>query len=308
MSAQVSVVIPAYNREKTIGRAIRSVLEQTVPVHEVIVVDDCSVDGTVAAALEAYPACRVVRLSSNLGAQAARAEGIRAATGKWIAFLDSDDWWLPRKLELQLNKASEGFPVVHGPGLIKKGNCVEDFVIPALEGRIFTDLLRVPAPLYQCLLVKRECFDVAGFPDPAICAYQEWDMSLMLSAHYTFGFVNEPLFVYEVQEDSISMAAYRGVHGYEQIVNKWMKHIAREAGPDAVVEHYRTLAAMAARCTGLAGRLHYLRMGASLGHVRLGVLLLREAADGLPRVRGFLGRKFPWLRSVWRAFVRKGTC
>ena len=107
-SAQVSVVIPAYNRAGQVGRALESVSRQTYPHWEIVVVDDASTDGT-AQAVEARAAdighLRLARHACNLGAQAARNTGIRASRGPWIAFLDSDDWWEPDSLELRLAEA-----------------------------------------------------------------------------------------------------------------------------------------------------------------------------------------------------------
>ncbi len=99
----VSVVIPVYNRAKTVLRAIASVLAQSHPVLEVVVVDDGSDDGT-AAVVEALadPRVRVIRHPANRGAASARNTGIKAARGDLIALLDSDDQWMPRKLEKQV--------------------------------------------------------------------------------------------------------------------------------------------------------------------------------------------------------------
>ncbi len=100
MSITVSVVIPAYNAGKYIGRAIDSVLAQTRPADEIIVVDDGSTDNTAEVAHGYGDKVRFIR-QENAGASVARNTGIEAATGEWIAFLDADDEWLPQKLKLQ---------------------------------------------------------------------------------------------------------------------------------------------------------------------------------------------------------------
>jgi|YelNatPaOPRAMG01_1025707.scaffolds.fasta_scaffold74401_2 glycosyltransferase involved in cell wall biosynthesis len=104
----VSVIIPAYNAEKTIRNAIDSVLRQTISDLEVIVVDDASTDGT-APAVEAIPDRRVRLLKSacNLRQAAARNLGLRHARGKWVAFLDADDEWVPDRLEYLLAEAGD---------------------------------------------------------------------------------------------------------------------------------------------------------------------------------------------------------
>jgi hypothetical protein len=96
-SIKISAVIPTFNREKTVGRAIESALAQEFPVSEIIVVDDGSKDGT-RSIVESYGAkCRYV-YQENSGVSAARNRGVREAGGDWIAFLDSDDYWFPQHL------------------------------------------------------------------------------------------------------------------------------------------------------------------------------------------------------------------
>ena len=98
----ISVVIPAWNAEETLARALESVLAQTRPPDEIIVVDDASTDGTVRLAKSyADQGVSFLSLRERRGAAAARNTGIRGAKGRWIAFLDADDEWLPTKLEKQ---------------------------------------------------------------------------------------------------------------------------------------------------------------------------------------------------------------
>lgn len=97
----VSAVIPAYNSARYVGRAIRSVLQQSYPNLECIVVDDGSTDDTSAVIASFGRSVRHIR-QANAGASAARNAGIRAAAGRYIAFLDSDDYWLSTKIELQV--------------------------------------------------------------------------------------------------------------------------------------------------------------------------------------------------------------
>jgi len=107
----VSAVIPAYNAERFICNAIRSVLAQTVEVSEIIVVDDASSDRTAELA-SAFPRTRVLK-RPNGGPGAARNTGIHAAQGEWIAFLDSDDVWAPQKIEIQLGCIAPDAGVIH---------------------------------------------------------------------------------------------------------------------------------------------------------------------------------------------------
>jgi len=102
----ISAVIPTFNRRARVLQAIDSVLAQTVPVDEIIVVDDGSTDGTAEAIeMKHGPSVNVIKLE-NRGVSAARNHGIHKARGKWIAFLDSDDIWLPTKIQRQLEALS----------------------------------------------------------------------------------------------------------------------------------------------------------------------------------------------------------
>lgn len=106
---KVSALIPAFNRRTYIGRAIDSVMRQTVPVDEILVIDDGSTDGTAEAVESRYGnAVRVVR-QANTGPGGARRHGILEAGGEWIAFLDSDDEWLPDRNN-ELLRAAESVP------------------------------------------------------------------------------------------------------------------------------------------------------------------------------------------------------
>ena len=108
MNIEVSVIIPAYNTEKYIAKAINSALSQTLTNIEVIVVDDCSTDNTVGIIQEFDdPRLKLILNTENMGAGGARNRAIAAAQGKWIAVLDSDDWYAPQRLEVLVNLAEE---------------------------------------------------------------------------------------------------------------------------------------------------------------------------------------------------------
>ncbi|HSR28930.1 MAG TPA: glycosyltransferase family A protein [Anaerolineae bacterium] len=123
----VSVIIPTYNSERFLAEAIESVLSQTYPNYEVIVVDDGSTD-TTAEIARGYPSIRFVQ-QEHAGIGAGRNRGVKVSAGEYLAFLDADDLWLPEKLSLQMAefKADPGLGIVSG--------LVEQFVVPGLEGR-----------------------------------------------------------------------------------------------------------------------------------------------------------------------------
>lgn len=121
-SPRVSVIIPTYNRADVIAEAIESVLTQTIPAYEVIVVDDGSTDKT-AEVLSRFGDKILVIRQANAGVSSARNVGINAATGDWIAFLDSDDIWLPDRIAVLCRDVAASTADVHianleftGPG------------------------------------------------------------------------------------------------------------------------------------------------------------------------------------------------
>lgn len=112
LTPKISVVIPAYNSARTIGKTLESVQQQTVPAAEIIVVDDGSQDETAAVVRSGFPQVRLVS-QPNAGPAAARNHGVRLASGNWIAFLDADDTWLPEKLERQIPFIADDVSLIH---------------------------------------------------------------------------------------------------------------------------------------------------------------------------------------------------
>jgi glycosyltransferase involved in cell wall biosynthesis len=119
---KTSAVIPAYNAEKHIARAIDSVLAQTRPADEIIVVDDGSIDKT-PDVVRSFGDKVIFIQQENAGASAARNTGINAASGDWIAFLDADDEWLPSRLELQFKHLNNYPDLVWITGNYKRCCC-----------------------------------------------------------------------------------------------------------------------------------------------------------------------------------------
>ena len=126
LQSNVSVVIPTFNRGHTLNRAIDSVLGQTLLPSEIIVIDDGSTDGTEELISKEYSSVSYIK-TKNKGVSAARNLGMKAAESDWFAFLDSDDQWLPHKLEKQFEclSCSGDFRLVHCDELwIRKGKRV----------------------------------------------------------------------------------------------------------------------------------------------------------------------------------------
>ncbi len=253
-SLRISVVIPAFNREKTVGRCLDSVLRQTVSPFEVIIVDDCSTDSTVSTIRKvADPRIRCVTLEKRSGAQTARNCGIRASQGDWIAFQDSDDEWLPRKLERQV-KTLEGagydpWTMVHTSAIWfdSVANRLQSFDLPIVEGNdVYSQLLRKPGPFLQSMLVSRKALEKISYLDEKVPSYQEWDTSIRLAKHCRFIHIKEPLFIYYLHEgETISKDNKRDIAGYQYVIDKFKNDIIDICGKQAWENHLYT---QLARC------------------------------------------------------------
>ncbi|WP_277640134.1 glycosyltransferase family 2 protein [Wolinella succinogenes] len=239
----ISVVIPMFNRSKTIKRCLDSVCSQTYSNLEVIVVDDCSTDNSTDV-VENYSDNRVrlVKLEKNSGAQAARNNGILNANGEWIAFLDSDDTWEVQKLEKQLKELEKNqwnpMTVVHGNCFCLDESTSKKWILnlPVVEGYSFERLLSAPSPMFPALLTSKKALLDIGLLDESVPSYQEWDTAIRLSQKCQFIHLNEPLFTYHFHEgETISKNKKRDIDGYEYIIKKfkeqmihnksWNKHI-----------------------------------------------------------------------------------
>jgi glycosyltransferase involved in cell wall biosynthesis len=243
----VSVVIPTHNRAGVLGRCLDSVLRQTLQPFEVVVVDDGSTDETERIVREQGSALvRYVPLPSRVGAQAARNRGIREARGDWIAFQDSDDEWLPDKLERQIRLLAErGFDamtVVHGQGIVHPASG-EPWWIPRRpleDGDVLEALLRRPATVLPALLVSKVALDRIGGLDENVPAHHEWDLSIRLAGTCRFVGTAEPVFVYHRgAADAISSSLIRDIRGYQYVIEKFRSEILERCGEDAWQAHLR---------------------------------------------------------------------
>jgi hypothetical protein len=181
---RLSVVIPAYNAATTVRAAVRSTLNQTVPALEVIVVNDGSTDGTgdVVTAID-DPRVRLVS-QPNGGPAAARNAGIAAARGEWVAFLDSDDLWLPRYVEA----ATAALAAAPNPGFAYTDAYVFDTGRGQLKRGSASDALDPPPPdrasFLAALLRRNFVFTSAAVPAAVLAAVGGYDESLTLSEEY----------------------------------------------------------------------------------------------------------------------------
>jgi glycosyltransferase involved in cell wall biosynthesis len=222
MAPRLSVVIPAYNRAVTIGRAIASVLAQDRDDLEVVVVDDGSDDDTAARATDFGPAVRVLR-QANAGPGAARNAGIAASRGELVAFLDSDDEWLPGKLAAQL-AVLDADPTVGlagaGAEYVAAGGALVKRYAPGGAGDILARLVFENLLPTSSVVVRKAL--LAGQPGPFrtdLPFAEDWELWLKLAAR-TRAFVLPGIFVrYHVTPGSAqrSLQPERFLGAYETL-------------------------------------------------------------------------------------------
>nr|WP_238344367.1 glycosyltransferase family 2 protein [Ramlibacter lithotrophicus] len=237
----ISVVIPARNRETKLPYCLESVISQTLPPREIIVVDDRSTDGT-RAVVESYAkhGVRYERLPEGRGAQAARNHGIRSARCDWIAFQDSDDRWLPTKLEKQVgalkaNGSSDRLVVItNGRIVFTDGTRSAPLIEWGFHGNCHRKLLLRSGPMFPTMLVSKRALDDIGLLDEDCPSYQEWDTAIRLSERCGFLHLDECLFEWVAHNDeSISKDPARDLAGHEYVMRKHRAAIIDAHGPVA---------------------------------------------------------------------------
>lgn len=196
----VSVIIPAYNQSRYLGDAIQSVLNQTCSDFEIIVVDDGSTDDTGRVAHQFDPAIVHYFYQENAGLSAARNTGIRNASGEFITYLDSDDLFAPRKLELLVGEFERNPQMGFVAGqaiLIDENGSPLDRIFDTPVPPEPSDLLYWN-PFHVCsVMVRREWQQKAGYFDESLRAYEDWDMWLRLARlGCPMGWVPEPVSMY----------------------------------------------------------------------------------------------------------------
>ena len=211
---RVSVILPAFNRETLVARAIDSVLAQTWTDFELIVVDDASTDDTrtVLERYRAHPRVRLVLSDTNRGGSGARNLGIEAARGTLIAFQDSDDVWLPHKLAAQVAAldAHAHAGLCYCASVYADGGrtyYIPEPVFDRLDGDMSSEILRRNATSTQTLLIRREDLDRAGHFDASLKRFQDWDLMIRVAQVTEFVFLPEPMVMIFATPGNISSVA-----------------------------------------------------------------------------------------------------
>lgn len=220
----VSIVIPTFNREGIVSRAIDSALAQSYLCTEVIVVDDGSTDGTIRM-LEKYDGRISVISQENSGPSAARNMGARAAKGEFLAFLDSDDTWLPDKITrqvrlLQVARADVSCCVCNASMIgsqLGQETGRTSFELSGLEFHLAEGIMMNPASILasrfvlfnQVALIRRAAFERIGGFKPELKLLEDYDLAFRLALIGSWAFITEPMVNKYDDTEGIGVAAMK---------------------------------------------------------------------------------------------------
>lgn len=204
----VSVIIPVYNRTFSIRDAVESVLIQSIKPSEIIVIDDGS-SFNMASYLKNYMHhISLIKLNENKGVSFARNTGIKAASGEYIAFLDSDDLFLPKKLEYQISYMAENNLLISHTDefwyrkdrWVNQGKSNKRY-----GGYIFDKILDKCRISPSSLIVHKSVFDEAGYFNEDLRVCEDYEISLRFALKYKIGYLGKKLIIKRaVEENSLS--------------------------------------------------------------------------------------------------------
>jgi glycosyltransferase involved in cell wall biosynthesis len=225
--SSVSVIIPTYNGGDYILDAVNSVLQQSCAPMEIIVVDDGSQEDILGMLSPVSGHIKYIR-QDNAGPAAARNSGIRAARGKFIAFLDDDDLWHPAKIERQMREMHQNqdcglvysFPILidenGSPLPVQRPKCP--------SGYIYYDLLRdTPIITASSTLLRASVLEKVGVFDEDFLIWEDYDLWLRIAQFYRVTFCSDAITYYRQSSCGVSKDKYGVIVGYLCLVNKLLK-------------------------------------------------------------------------------------
>jgi len=252
----VSAIITTHNRATLLPTALDSVYAQKGAGKqfdlEVIVADDACTDSTPDIMQQSYPSARYIRLAKNRGVSGARNFGLAASQGRFVAFLDDDDVWLPHKLQAQL-PVLERHPevgAVYSQVYYSYPNRVAKKypeLSRARSGWVFESLLMGNFMTLHSVVVRREAFEKTGYFDEQLRSHEDWDMWLRLSFHYPFLFLAGAVAVYNVSPDGLWLWVPRDVEEERcaRVIEKALKMLPESPAYTELKRTARTRIALA---------------------------------------------------------------
>lgn len=249
MGETISVIITTYNRKwEVLKRALESVLGQTYSNIEILIINDNPYNKSLRQEIETkikqYNDNRISYycMDKNRGACYARNYGIKRSKGKYIAFLDDDDEWLPEKLEKQYGKMkkSDNIGLVYCNFLMidkrrkirhKKSKIENDILVKMLEGN------KIGSTSFP--LIKKECFRTCGGFDTKLESCQDWDMWLRIIKKYKVAFCQEFLGTYYIGNDGITADNKKRTQGWDFIIRKYIMDYVNH--PEAMVKYMKDI-------------------------------------------------------------------
>lgn len=235
----IAAIIPTYNRVATLGRALDSVYQQSRQADEVCVVDDGSSDGTEEFVKLRYPNALYIK-QENRGVSSARNKGVVATTSRYLSFLDSDDEWLPKKLEAQLSalRTEPNFKLVHSDEIwIRNGKQVNQMNKHKKRGGdIFANCLPLCVISPSAVVMERTLYtDLGGF-DVSLPACEDYDLWLRICSREQVLYIDTPLLKkYGGHEDQLSRQHWGMDRFRVQSLVKLLNSSVLEAGQDQLV-------------------------------------------------------------------------
>ncbi len=288
-SVTVSAIIPTYNRRERVALAIRSVLAQTYPVLDIIVVDDGSSDGTQAMLAKEFGGRIRYHWQPNAGVSAARNAGLRLATGQYLAFLDSDDEWVAEKTAQQLSWLRQhpdfGMVVCDVLRVDASGRKVDVFQrrrqLP-FDGHLLRQVICHPSLAPSSVMLPRSTYDRLGGFDESLRTAEDLEFHIRVAAHFKIGVVERSLTRSMWGHDGLSALSQTygdDVHVIETAVQTLRARLPgtqlRHAQARAYLRQARGMALGAD--LGLASKLTYKALS-----TRLNADVLRRAISLLP--------------------------
>ncbi len=238
MGVKVSVIIPCFNYGAYLPRAVTSIINQTWKDWEILIVNDGSTDNTDAIVgtlpVDHYP-IRYIGRRENRGPSYTRNEGMNAAEGQFLAFLDADDEWYPEKLERQIrlfqDDSSLGL-VAAGVHLIDENKGIERRYLPSRfpdrKTLVRSMLMKNVIPATSSVVIRKRCIDDLGGFDEDLRFAEDWDLWLRIASKYGVNFIHEPLIRFYEHPNNVSRDILKMSEGRKVVIKRHSPRLLRE--------------------------------------------------------------------------------